>query len=185
NIQVVENARPVVDYVNVYSWDRGVTVNNPASISFEFYNMGRSQLNNVIATIEGDFTSSGSSMYFMGNVPAGGNAYAEMEAIPNVEGMAYGVVKITYEDSNGEEQVYTKEFETSVMGEQIWDPGMNGDGGMDVFNPSVPEPKKAILPTWLFIVIQVTIFIVFLLISRKVIINIYKSKLRKKEDEMY
>ena len=185
NLQVVENARPVVDYVNVYSWDMGVTVGSPATMSFEFYNMGKSTLNNVVATVEGDFMSSGGSMQFMGNVVAGGNAYAEFEVIPNVEGMAYGVVKITYEDSNGEEQVYTKEFESSVMGEQVWNPDMNGDGGMEVFNPIVPEIKKAILPTWLFVAIQVVIFLVFLLISRKVIINIYKSKLRKKEEEMY
>lgn len=185
NLQVVENARPVVDYVNVYSWDREVIVNNPASLSFEFYNMGKSTLNNVIATVEGDFMPSGGSMYFMGNVMAGGNAYAEFEVIPNVEGMAYGIVKITYEDSNGEEQVYTKEFEASVMGEQTWDPGIPGDGGVDVFNPTVPEPKKPILATWLFVIIQVIIFILFIPITRKVIINIYKSKLRKKEDEMF
>lgn len=185
NLQVIENARPVVDYVNVYSWDGGVTVGSPATLAFEFYNMGKSMLNNVIATVEGDFTNSSGNMYFMGNVMAGDRSYAEFEVIPNIEGIAYGLVKITYEDSNGDEQVYTKEFESHVMGEQIWDPGMNGDGGMDVFNPSVPEPKKAILPTWMFIAIQVLIFIVFLLVSRKVIINIYKSKLRKKEDQMY
>jgi hypothetical protein len=185
NLQVIENARPVVDYVNVYSWDGGVTVGSPATLAFEFYNMGKSMLNNVIATVEGDFTNSSGNMYFMGNVMAGDRSYAEFEVIPNIEGMAYGTVRITYEDSIGEEQVYTKEFEASVMGEQIWDPGMYDDGGMDVFNPSVPEPKKAILPTWMFIAIQVLIFIVFLLVSRKVIINIYKSKLRKKEDQMY
>lgn len=181
NLQVIENARPVVDYVNVYSWDMGVTVGNPASLSFEFYNMGKSMLNNVVATVEGDFSSSGSSMYFMGNVMAGGNAYAELEVIPNVEGTAYGVVKITYEDSNGEEQVYTKEFETFVMGMQPWEPGPGGDGGVDVFNPIVPEPKKEILPLWAFIVMLVLIFIIFIPASRKIIISIYKNRLRKKE----
>jgi hypothetical protein len=124
-------------------------------------------------------------MYFMGNVVAGGNAYAEFEVIPNVEGTAYGVLKITYEDSNGEEQVYTKEFEAFVMGEQIWDPGMNGDDGIGVYNPIVPEPKKVIMPVWLFVVLQVAILIIFMPISRKVIINIYKSRLRKKDEEMY
>jgi len=185
NLQVIENARPVVDRVDVYSWDRGVVVGNPATLSFEFYNMGKSTLNNVIATVEGDFVSSGGSMYFMGNVVAGGNAYAEFEVIPNVEGTAYGVLKITYEDSNGEEQVYTKEFEAFVMGEQIWDPGMNGDDGIGVYNPIVPEPKKVIMPVWLFVVLQVAILIIFMPISRKVIINIYKSRLRKKDEEMY
>lgn len=185
NLQVVENARPVVDYVNVYSWDRGVTVNNPASLSFEFYNMGKSTLNNVVATVEGDFMPSGASMYFLGNVMAGGNAYAEYEVIPIVEGTAYGTVKITYEDSNGEEQIYTKEFETFVMGEQIWTPDFPTDGGTDVFNPTTPEVKKNILPLWMFIAIQVAIFAIFTPISRKVIISIYKGKLRKKEEEMY
>jgi hypothetical protein len=146
--------------------------------------MGKSMLNNVIATIEGDFMPSGSTMQFLGNVMAGGNAYAEFEVIPTVEGTAYGVVKITYEDSNGEEQVYTKEFDSFVMGEQIWNPDIDG-GGIDVFNPTVPEPKKAILPTWLFILIEAIIFIIFIPISRKAIISIYKSRLRKKDEEMY
>lgn len=184
NLQVIENARPVVDYVNVYSWDGGVMVNNPSTLSFDFYNMGKSMLNNVVATIEGDFMPSGSTMQFLGNVMAGGNAYAEFEVIPTVEGTAYGVVKITYEDSNGEEQVYTKEFDSFVMGEQIWNPDIDG-GGIDVFNPTVPEPKKAILPTWLFILIEAIIFIIFIPISRKAIISIYKSRLRKKDEEMY
>lgn len=183
-LQVVENARPVVDYVQVYSWDGGVTVGNPATLAFEFYNMGKSMLNNVIATVEGDFISSGGNMYFLGNVNAGDRSYAEFEVIPNVEGMAYGVVKITYEDSNGDEQVYTKDFETMVMGEQIWDPGFY-DGGSDVFNPILPEPKKAILPIWAFILAQVVILIIFIPVTRKVIISVYKNRLRKKEEEMF
>ena len=129
--------------------------------------------------------SASNSMYFLSNVEAGGTSYAEFEVIPNVEGMAYGVVKITYEDSLGNEQVYTKEFEASVSGMMPWDPGMNGDGGMDVFNPVVPEPKKPIMATWLFVVMQVVIFVIFLLVSRKIVIEIHKSKLRKKEEEMY
>lgn len=182
---VSENARPVVDYIHVYSWDGAVTVGNPATLAFDFYNMGKSTLYNVVATIEGDFMSASNSMYFLSNVEAGGTSYAEFEVIPNVEGMAYGVVKITYEDSLGNEQVYTKEFEASVSGMMPWDPGMNGDGDMDVFNPVVPEPKKPIMATWLFVVMQVVIFVIFLLVSRKIVIEIHKSKLRKKEEEMY
>lgn len=184
SLQVIENSRPVVDYVNVYSWDGVVTVGNPATIGFEFYNMGKSQLNNVIATVEGDFTNSTGSMYFMGNVQAGYSSYAEFEAIPNIEGMAKGIIKITYEDSNGEEVEYTKEFETSVMGEMAWEPGFD-DGGVDVFNPMVPEAKKAILPTWLFIIIQVVIFAAFVPITRKIIITVHRNKLRKKDEENY
>lgn len=183
NLQVIENARPVVDYVNVYSYDGMVTVGAPATLAFDFYNMGKSMLNNVIATVEGDFSSSSGDMYFIGNVNAGDRSYAEFEVIPMMEGMAKGLVKVTYEDSNGDEQVYTKEFEASIMGEQIWDGGMNGDGGMDVFNPIMPEPKKAIVPIWLFIIIQVVIIAIFIPVTRKIIISIYKSKLRKEDEE--
>lgn len=181
-LQVMENARPVVDYVSVYSWDGDVTVGNPATMYFEFYNMGKSTLNNVVATVEGDLTSAGGSMYFMGNVMAGDRSYAEFEVIPSVEGMAFGVVKITYEDSNGDEQVYTKDFETMVMGAQTWEPNFPDDGGMDVFNPDVQEPKKAILPTWAFVLILIVIAVIFIPVTRKIVINIYKNKLRKKEE---
>lgn len=183
SLQVSENARPVVDYVNVYSWDGNVSVGNPATLAFEFYNMGKSTLNNVVATVEGDITGTSGSMYFLGNVMAGGQAYAEFEVISNVEGTAYGVVKITYEDSNGDEQVYTKDFETMVMGAQVWDSGIP-DGGMDVFNPEVVEPKKAILPIWAFIILQIVIAAIFIPVIRKIVINIYKKRLRK-EEEMY
>lgn len=184
NLQAVENSRPVIDYVNVYSYDGTVKVSNPSMLSFEFYNMGKSPLNNVIATVEGDFMASAGSMYFIGNVEAGASAYAEFEVIPNVEGLAKGVVKITFEDSNGEEVAFTKEFETTVMGAQVFDPGMV-DGGVDVFNPTVPVAKKPILPIWLFIIIQVIIFALFIPVTRKVIIGTYKAKLRKKEEEKF
>lgn len=184
NLQAIENARPVVDYVNVYSFDGNVMMGNPAMLSFEFYNMGKSSLNNVIATVEGDFTKSDGNMYFVGNVMEGSSSYVEFEVMPNLEGLAKGVVKITYEDSNGDEVEFLKEFETTVMGAQVFDPGMM-DGGMDVFNPTVPEPKKPILPTWLFILIEIVVFVAFIPITRKIIISIYKKKLLKKEEANY
>lgn len=184
NLQAVENARPVVDYVNVYSYDGNVTIGNTAMLSFEFYNMGKSQLSNVIATVQGDFTKADGNMYFIGNVMEGSSMYAEFEVLPNVEGMSKGELLITYEDSNGDEVQYIKEFETPVMSPEIFDPGMM-DGGMDVFNPEPPAAKKEILKPWLFILIQVVIFIAFIFITRKTIITIYRNKLRKKEEEKY
>lgn len=182
NLRAVENARPVVDYVNVYSYEGMVTTGNPAMLSFEFYNMGKSALNNVIATVEGDFTKSDGNMYFIGNVMEGSSSYAEFEVIPNIEGTAKGVLKVTYEDSNGDEVVFNKEFETEIMGAQVFDPGMGGEG-LEVINPMVPVTKKPILPTWMYIIINVVIFIAFIPITRKIIISVYRKKLRKKEEE--
>ena len=186
NLQAVENSRPVVDYVNVYSFDGNVITGNPATLAFEFYNMGRSPLNNVIATVEGDFTKSDGNMYFIGNVVEGSSTYAEFEVIPNMEGTAKGVLKITYEDSNGDEVEFLKEFEAQIMGAGVFDPGIippGGDG--EVFNPEVPLAKKAIVPIWAFVIIQIISFLLFMLITRKIIISAYKSKLRSKEEEQY
>ncbi|MHB8127469.1 MAG: COG1361 S-layer family protein [Mobilitalea sp.] len=186
NLQAVENSRPVVDYVNVYSFDGNVITGNPATLAFEFYNMGRSPLNNVIATVEGDFTKSDGNMYFIGNVVEGSSTYAEFEVIPNIEGTAKGVLKITYEDSNGDEVEFLKEFEAQIMGAGIFDPGIippGGDG--EVFNPEVPLAKKAIVPIWAFVIIQIISFLLFMFITRKIIISAYKTKLRNKEQEQY
>lgn len=185
SLQAVENSRPAIDYVSVYAWDGNVIVGNPATLSFEFYNMGKSPLNNVIAQIEGDFNKAEGDRQFIGNVEAGGSSFAEFDVIPNVEGTAKGIVKITYEDSNGEEIEFEKEFESMVQGEQEWGPDMMDPGAEDVFNPMAPETKKTILPLWLFVIIQVAIFVIFVPVTRKIIISIYKGKLRKKEMEEY
>ena len=184
-LQAVENARPVVDYVNVYSYDGNVVVGNSAFLSFEFYNMGKSALNNVVATVEGDFTKADGNMYFVGNVAEGSSMYVEFEVIPNLEGQAKGTLKLTYEDSNGDKVDYLKEFETTVNGMPVFDPGMNGDGGVDVFNPTVPQPKKEILKPWLFILLQILIFVIFLPVTKKVIITVYRKKLQAKEEAKY
>jgi hypothetical protein len=185
NLQAVENSRPVVDYVNVYSWDGNVIVGNTATLAFEFYNMGRSPLNNVIATVEGDLTKADGNMYFIGNVLEGSSTYAEFEVIPNMEGVAKGVLKITFEDSNGDEVEFTKEFEAQVMGAGVFDPSIPVGGEGEVFNPEAPLAKKAIVPVWAFVIIQIISFVLFMLITRKIIISVYKSKLRKKEQEQY
>lgn len=181
NLQAVENSRPVVDYVNVYSWDGNVVVGNTATLSFEFYNMGRSPLNNVIATVEGSFTKADGNMYFLGNVAEGSSSYAEFDVIPNMEGTASGVLKVSFEDSNGDKIEFTKDFTAEVMPAAAVVPGAENGGDVGVFNPEVPMAKAAILPVWLFVILQLVIAAVFIPVTRKVIITAYKAKLRKQE----
>lgn len=183
SLQAVENSRPVVDYVNVYSWDGNVVVGNPATLAFEFYNMGKSPLNNVIATVDGDFMKSDGNMYFIGNVAQGSASYVEFDVMPNIEGMAKGTVKITFEDSNGDEIEFIKEFESMVSSPIPFDPGMEPGGVDDVFNPDEVQGKKEILPMWLFIVILIAIFVIFVPVSKKIIIGIYKNRIHSKESD--
>ena len=183
NLQAVENSRPVVDYVNVYSWDGNVVVGNTATLSFEFYNMGRSPLNNVIATVEGAFTKADGNMFFLGNVAEGSSSYAEFDVIPNMEGTASGVLKVSFEDSNGDKIEFTKDFTAEVMPASAVVPGPENGGDIGVFNPEIPMAKAAILPVWLFVVLQLVIVAVFIPVTRKVIITAYKAKLRKQEQK--
>ncbi len=183
NLSAVENSRPVVDNVNVYSWDGNVVSGGTATLGFEFYNMGKSQLNNVITTLEGDFTKADGEMYFIGNVAAGTSSYVEFDVIPNVEGTAKGVLKISFEDSNGDKIEFTKDFSQDVMPAVSMDPGMmDGGGAVDAFNP-VPEAKKPIMPVWGFILMELILFGAFVPITRKIVITLYKAKLRKREVE--
>lgn len=188
NLQVIENARPVVDNVSIYSWDGPVIIGNPASLHLEFYNMGRSTLNNVTMFIEGDFTKTDGSMYFAGNIQSGGNTYADFDVTPNVVGPAKCIIRVTYEDSNGDVHEFTHEYTTEVMeaGSNEFFPDMGGlpEGG-EVFNPGGITTKKNIVPLWAFILIQCAIFIIFVPVTRKIILSVYKARLLKKEQEKY
>lgn len=177
NLQAAENARPVIDNIVVGSYDAPV-VNQPCTMNFAFYNMGKSTLNNVKATVSGDYTLSTGDMLFIGNVEAGGQQTAELEVIPSVEGQAKGVLTVTFEDSTGQEVTITKDFEGTIQGAYVPDPNATGnpDGG------AVVTAKKAILPVWLFIIIQVVILGVGTAVTRKIKINLYKKKLRKMEE---
>lgn len=187
NLQATENARPKVDNKQVYSWDGNLMVGGSATIYFEFYNMGKSVLNNVIVTLEGDgFTKADGTMQFIGNLEPGTSTPVEMEVIPNVAGTATGTLKFSYEDSNGETVEFSEEISQDIMPAGAMDPGgmPGGDSGA-VFNPGALTAKKPILPIWAFVIVQVVIFVLFVPVTRKVIVNAYKSKLRKKEQEQY
>jgi hypothetical protein len=184
NLNAEENARPVADSIQVSSWEGGVTVGNAATLSFNFYNMGKAVLNNVMATVEGDgFTATG-GMLFIGNVEPGSSAYEEIEVIPNSEGSVSGTLKLSYENSNGETVEFIKEFQADVMPAAIVDPGMPGDAG-EVINPDATVAKKAILPIWAFILILIAVFAIFVPVTRKIVLSVYKAKMRRKEQEQY
>ena len=189
-LQVKENLRPSVENVYIGSWDTPM-LNMPTTLSFEFYNMGKSTLNNTYITIEGDFTlSNGSNSYYIGNISAGMPEYIEFEVVPMVEGDAVGKMIIHMEDSNGDEVTMEKEFTTYVMGEMSWEePGYIDPGYMDpgFENPSMQTggevAKESIVPLWVFLTIQAGIIIVVIPVTRAIYLSIYKRKMKKEDAE--
>lgn len=178
NLQAVENSRPVVNNIFVGTYG-APTINQPTGVNFEFYNMGKSPLNNVYATVEGDYTLTTGNMYYIGNVASGASEFVEMEIIPTVEGTAKGNLVISFEDSNGDEVKITKEFESEVQGEFVPE---FPEGGMGGEFPMEEPAKQPILPIWLFSIIQIGIVVIGIPVTRKIILTLHLKKLRKKED---
>ena len=190
-LQVKENLRPSVENVYIGSWDTPM-LNQPTTLSFEFYNMGKSTLNNTYITIEGDFTlSNGSNSYYIGNISAGMPEYIEFEVVPIIEGNAVGKMIIHMEDSNGDEVTMEKEFTTFVMGEMSWeDPGIVDPGYME--EPSFEDPSSQTIQNkvfhleltwWMLLLIQVGIMVIVIPVTRAIYLSIYKRKIKKEDAE--
>ncbi len=182
NLQAIENARPELNNINIYSWDGNVVVGGTATLGFEFYNLGKSQLNNVAISVGGDFTKTDGDVKFIGNVAAGTPYYDEFEVTPNVEGTAKAILTVTFEDSNGDEVKFTKEYTTQVMPPIDMNPAVMDPNSMGAFNP-MPLAKEPILPVWGFILLEIALAAIFVPVTRKVVITLYKAKLRKLENE--
>lgn len=184
NLQAIENARPELNNINIYSWDGNVVVGGTATLGFEFYNLGKSQLNNVTISVGGDFTKTDGDVKYIGNVAAGTPYYDEFEVTPNVEGTAKAILTVTFEDSNGDEVSFTKEYTTQVMPPMDFSNMMPGPDSMGAFNP-MPMAKKPILPVWGFILLEIALAAIFVPVTRKIVISLYKAKLRKQENEQF
>lgn len=181
NLQAVENSRPEVENLYLDNWNSPV-VGQSSTLNFQFYNMGKSTLSNVYATISGDFQKTDGDKQIIGNVNAGEVEYVEMDVTPLIEGDAKGTVTIVFEDSNGDELSMTQEFTSYIMADSSMDMGMD-PGYIDTMGP-VDTAKKPILPMWAFIGVQGVLLILATSVTRSLIIKRYKKKLEKHGEEM-
>lgn len=137
--------------------------------------MGKSPLYNVTAKVSGDFTPAG-DMLIIGKVDPGTGKNWTIDVTPNVEYHDSGVLTISYEDSNGNVTSYDTPFEADVM-----------DAAPDIpasqLYPDTPVEEKKGVPIWAFILIEILVFLIAMLITRKVYIKRYKKKMRAKLEE--
>ena len=134
-----------------------------------------------------DFVVANGSSYYYGTLQAGYPDYVEMSVIPNVSGTANGVLVIHMEDSNGDEVEYRKEFTCQVQEEPFydWSGEMNGDMGDDYMDEPVisEDVKEPILPLWAFLLIEAAIFVLAMLVTRKVVLVRYRKKMQNEDEE--
>lgn len=102
-------------------------------VSMQFYNTGKTTLNNLRVSAEGDFDTTESTSYFVGNMESGTSDSYDFSFIPRSGGTMEGKVIFTYEDAWGDEQIIERPFSFQVMEEMpVFDPGMmpeDLDGG--------------------------------------------------------
>lgn len=187
-LQAVENLRPSVQNFTVGMYGDTPFVNESSSMSFDFINMGKSSLNNVRFSLEGDFTLDSGATFFYGTIAAGSSDYVEMSVTPQKSGDCSGVMHIIMENSNGDEITIDHPFDGIYVGEISMPSDMNGgfeDPSMPAYDDMTGEnTKKDIMPVWLFIIIQVVIFAAVIPVTRIIIINSKKKKLRNSEDDL-
>ncbi|MBQ8549366.1 MAG: hypothetical protein IJ427_12775, partial [Lachnospiraceae bacterium] len=180
---IKENLRVSVENVAVGGWDMPF-VNQTTQLAFSVYNMGKSQLNNVYFTVEGDFEVANGSSYYYGTLQAGYPDYVEMDITPLAAGDVKGTLIVHMEDSNGDEVTYETEITGFVMEESGGDIGWE-DPGMDfpVDVPPMEEPAaEPIVSLPIFIAALLAVFLVSFFVTRGIRIACYKKKLRKEEE---
>ncbi|WP_051280755.1 COG1361 S-layer family protein [Anaerovorax odorimutans] len=89
----------------------------PASASVQFYNMGKTVLNNLRVTAKGDFDTQESINYYVGNMEAGKSDTYDFSFIPRQGGPLEGEIIFNYEDVSGDKQTYSVPFSFEVMDE--------------------------------------------------------------------
>jgi len=125
NIPVTEYSKLVI---NSASTSEGY-VGNPSQLSFEYVNMGKATISNLTATVRGDFTPVQETTY-IGNIQAGNSDYYDIDVIPTKEGMNYGTLILSFENSSGKKLEVTRDFESTAYVEQMPEPGLDEMEGM-------------------------------------------------------
>lgn len=100
-----------------------------SGLSVQFYNMGKTTLSNLRVTAEGDFDTTESISYFVGNMESGKSDSYDFGFIPRSGGTMEGKIIFTYEDASGDMQILERPFSFQVMGEMpVFDEGFPPEG---------------------------------------------------------
>jgi NPCBM-associated, NEW3 domain of alpha-galactosidase. len=88
-----------------------------SGLSVQFYNTGKTVLNNLRITAEGDFDTPESTSYFAGNMESGKSDTYDFTFIPKSGGTMEGKIIFTYEDGAGDIQTLERPFSFQVASE--------------------------------------------------------------------
>lgn len=147
-----------------------IPVYQPMELFVEFFNMGKSPLNNMMIKTEGDFEIQ-DGKYFVGTFSPGSNDYYSCNVIALNPGVNTGKVIFEFEDAVGEKHVVEKTFEFEAMEmEDNYEefPGGGDFEEFDDFGMEEPQEEKPVKKYIIFGIIGL-ILVVALIVVRKVI----------------
>ena len=128
------------------------------SLTMEYVNRGKTEVSNVEASIVGDIETA-TPLVRVGNVEAGKSGTIVFPVTPTLEGDNHVTVKLTYEDSNGEQK--ERVFETTLTTVAFEPPPE------EWVDPMEPVDEGGSFPWWILIAVAAVGGIVFLVIRRK------------------
>ena len=175
NIPVTEYSKLVIN--SVYAGESYVNANT--NLSFDYVNMGKATISNLTASVEGDYESV-QSINYIGNLNAGTSDYYDIEVKPTKEGMNYGTLILSFEDSSGGIVEVKKEFEGNAFAENFFDPDpVNPDVPYEI--PENPTEQEVVIPVWQIVLYGLGTFIVVFFVTKMITTKIIRKKL---EDEI-
>ena len=121
-----------------------IYVGETTSVTVNFVNKGKMQINNLSAELKGNMANPGQSQY-LGNLAAGTENSVDFSLMGSEAGTIEGTIVLSYEDAQGEvvtlEKTFSCTVEESMGGGDMWmDPSMDPTMGMDVEEPSGGVP---------------------------------------------
>ncbi|PKM77286.1 MAG: hypothetical protein CVU90_08245 [Firmicutes bacterium HGW-Firmicutes-15] len=145
-----------------------IFVDNPMSLSVEFYNAGRSIIRNLTIQAEGDFESRDGELY-IGNLEAGKSDTYDVTITPHMEGKLEGRILFKYEDDAGKPYELEKKLNLQAI---------TAPAGpfMEMNQPPVPSKQK-LSSIWM-----ISIGVVIVLLTTIAIIIIRKRRKAKLEE---
>jgi len=98
-----------------------VYVGAPGYSSLQFYNLGKTTLNNLMINAEGNFDVFESNSYFVGNMEGGSSDTYSFVFVPREPGPMEGKVIFTYENLDGDTIIHEVPFVFEAMEMPVWD----------------------------------------------------------------
>lgn len=122
SIPITQKSRLVVDDIVPPT---EVYVGQPGTCEVQFYNMGKTSLNNLRVNCKGNFDVAESNSYYAGNMESGKSDSYRFNFIPKEEGAMEGTITFTFEDGNGDAQFLEVPFNFEVMAAPVFEDDPN------------------------------------------------------------